>query len=128
MGFMGGPWGAAACFLLVSGMDPDINYVEVIDKLHALLPQLNQAGIEMCATDLGLALTMLDRARSSDDRATQRRNLANAAHALETVQYHLSKLTLNPEQRREMEARLGELKAKLVDTRAETGQAADPPR
>jgi hypothetical protein len=108
-------------------MDADINYVEVVDQLNALLPQLNQAGIEMCATDLELALTMLDRARSSNDRDTQRRNVANAAHALETVLYHLSKLTLSPEQRREMQARLGELKAKLVDTRAETGQAAGMP-
>jgi hypothetical protein len=104
-------------------MRSDICYVDAVDHLHGLLAQLHQAGIDMCTTDIELALTMLDRARASSDPDTQQRNLENAAHAFETVLHHLSRLALTSEQRQDIEARLAELKAKLVHTRAATRAA-----
>jgi hypothetical protein len=108
--------GQGARFLPAQGMQPDIDYPGLMERLRTLLPQLNQSGIELCAVDLRLALTMLDRARLTHDPSTRARNLANAQHALETVLHHLSKLALSPEQSRDIDAMLGELKAGLADT------------
>lgn len=64
-------------------------------------------------TDIDVALTFMDVAETTDIEDTVTRNHQNARKAYDTVLDFLSKLTLTPTDRQQVETKLAILKARL---------------
>jgi hypothetical protein len=70
--------------------------------------------IPLLLANIDSALHDLDRAEASRDTESAVRSLESALHTYGSVKHLLPKLGLTPEQRRAVEKRLAELRARLV--------------
>lgn len=80
--------------------------------------KLTRAAVEFCLTDLEVALTMMDVARSTNNAETRARNRVHAHRALQTVLHHLSRLELTQSERQQVDAKVRELEARLREVPA----------
>ena len=75
----------------------------------------NEASVTLMFTDLALADTMLERAETTQDEATRRRNIQHVTTACESVQHFMGKLRLSDAERDALSRKLAALQERLGD-------------
>jgi hypothetical protein len=81
--------------------------------LDASIDLARESGREFLVTDIALAMTLLERAITTDDADVRRRNIGHALHAYRTVQRFQSRLHLDEAEARQIDQLLAQLRERL---------------
>lgn len=87
--------------------------MRLLEQLDHAVHEANKVGGEFCLTDLDAAMTMLDRAETTREEATRRRNLHNAHEAFDVVSRLAQRLSLERDQAEQIRERLQALAERL---------------
>jgi hypothetical protein len=81
--------------------------------LDDVIQRVHDTGISFIVTDIDIAMTMLDIARTTQDPITAQRNQGNARRAYDAVRHLMGDLHLSNEQNAAIEEKLSVLRAEL---------------